>query len=104
MNFKDEKLHARSKSSKDKSAITMKGQRSVLGELGDQLGQNDKEIRSGNAVTSDIIDSLGLVLIQSLSRNIMKFMRAIFMTTWATYRAIAGIQGRLLSNLECCLH
>lgn len=102
-NRKDEKLHARLESSEEKTAVTVQEQRLILGEIKDQLDESDKQIRAGNAMTSKIIDSLGCDWIRSLSLDIGKFMRAIFMTTFATYKAVADIQGRLPSNLERCL-
>ena len=103
-NLKDEKLHARLESSEERTAATIQEQRSVLDEIKDQLDENDKRIRAGNAMTSKIIESLGLDWIRSLGLDIKKFMQAIFMTTFATYRAVADIQGRLPSNLERCLY
>ncbi|KAL8788879.1 MAG: hypothetical protein Q9195_007093 [Heterodermia aff. obscurata] len=100
----DEKLHARLESSEEKNAITIKEQRLILGEIKNQLDENDKQIRAGNAMTSKIFESLGFDWIRSLSVDIRKFMRAIFMTTFATYKAVADTQGRLPSNLERCLY
>ena len=82
----------------------MQEQSLVLDEIKDQLDENNEQVRLGNALTSKIIDSLGLDWIRSLSLDIKKFMHGIFIATFATYHAVADIQGRLPSRLERCLY
>lgn len=100
----DEKLHARLESSEEKVAISIKEQRFLLNEIKDQLHENNNQVRAGNAVTSKIVGSLRVDWIRSLSLDIKKFMQGIFVTTFATYKVVLDIRGRLPSHLERCLY
>ena len=104
MKLNDGKLHARLVSSEKKAEISSQEQQLLLNEIKDQLHGNNEQVRAGNAVTSKLVESLHIDWIRSLGLKLMKFTQGIFVTTFATYKVVLDIRGRLPSHLERCLH
>lgn len=73
-----------------------------MNEIKNELQENNKQVRAGNAFTSTIVESLRLDWIRSLSLDIKKFMQGVFVTTFATYKVVLDIRRRLPSHLERC--
>lgn len=104
MKLNDEKLHARLVSSEKKAENLSQEQQLLLSEIKDQLQRNNEQVRAGNAITSKIVETLRADWIQSLSFNLKRLMQGILVTTFATYKVVLEIRGRLPNRLERSLY
>ena len=83
-----------------KARASFEEQHLLLEELKDQLDENNRQIRAGNAVTTKISEALRLDWIRQLGHELKGWMQKIFFQNIATYNAVIDIRGRLPSRLE----